>query len=220
MNKKLHVFAVDDHSVILDGYNFMFENLEHNYNTLKFIKAYDGESAYKTITGHQQTPFTIALVDYSIPAYPEQNLQSGMDVATLIRKVMPSCKIVMLTMHMDIPILNNVLKNINPEGFINKSDCTAEELGEAFTIVLNGGIYYSKTVANYANRKEKNITLEDIDVSIIALLAKGIKNKNLSKYIPLTDSIIEARKYKIKKLLNVEGDDKDLINTAKSQGYI
>jgi len=120
----------------------------------------------------------------------------------------------------DIPILNSVLKNVNPEGFINKSDCTAEELGEAFTIVLNGGIYYSKTVANYANRKEKHITLEDIDVSIIALLAKGIKNKNLSKYIPLTDSIIETRKHKIKKLLNVEGDDKDLVNIAKSQGYI
>jgi len=51
-------------------------------------------------------------------------------------------------------------------------------------------------------------------------LAKGIKNKNLSNYIPLSESAIEKRKYKIKRLLEVNGDDEDLIQEARSQGYI
>jgi hypothetical protein len=52
------------------------------------------------------------------------------------------------------------------------------------------------------------------------LLAKGIKNKNLEKYIPLSASAIEKRKYRIKRLLDVEGDDEDLIKEARIQGYI
>jgi len=220
LKKKLQVFAVDDHEAILDGYNFMFENIEHNRDELVFTKASDCESAFNKIKEHAENPFDIALVDYSIPAFTDMDLQSGQDIAVLIRKTMPNCKIVVLTMHREVSILSNVLLEVNPEGFINKSDCNIDDLCDAFTRVLNGDTYYSKTIVNYSNRKDKGITLEDIDVRIIVLLSKGIKNKNLSKYIPLTDSIIATRKHKIKKLLKVEGDDKDLIHVAKSQGYI
>jgi len=220
LKKKLHVFAVDDHEAILDGYNFMFENIEYNQDELLFTKASDCESAFNKIKEHTETPFDIALIDYSIPAFADMNLQSGRDIAVLIRKTMPQCKIVVLTMHREVSILSNVLLAVNPEGFINKSDCNIDDLCDAFTRVLKGDTYYSKTIVNYSNRKEKGITLEDIDVRIIVLLSKGIKNKNLSRYIPLTDSIIATRKHKIKKLLKVEGDDKDLIHVAKSQGYI
>ena len=220
MKKKLHVFAVDDHEAILDGYNFMFENLEHGHDGLLFTKAYDCESAYNAIKNYTDNHFDIALIDYSIPAYAEMQLQSGQDIALMLRKMMPNCKIVVLTMHREVSILSKVLLTVNPEAFINKSDCNIEDLCDAFTKVLQGEIYYSKTITNYSNRSEKGITLEDIDVRIIVLLAKGIKNKNLSRYIPLTDTIIASRKHKIKKLLKVEGDDKDLIHVAKSQGYI
>ena len=220
MKKKLHVFAVDDHEAILDGYNFMFENIVSGHDKPLFTRAFDCESAFNQINDHAGTPFDIALIDYSIPAYSAMHLQSGQDIALLVRKTMPNCKIVVLTMHREVSILSDVLLTVNPEAFINKSDCNIDELCDAFTRVLNGDTYYSKTIVNYSNRKEKGITLEDIDVRIIVLLSKGIKNKNLSKYIPLTDSIIATRKHQIKKLLKVEGDDKELIHVAKSQGYI
>jgi len=220
LKKKLHVFAVDDHEAILDGYNFMFENLDYEHDGLMFTRAFDCESAYNTIKNHTAAPFDIALVDYSIPAYEEKQLFTGQDVALLLRTLMPTCKIVMLTMHREVSILSKVLLTVNPEAFINKSDCNIEELCTAFETVLNGDHYYSKTVTNYSSRPQTDVTLEDIDVRIIVLLAKGIKTKNLSRYIPLTDTIIESRKHKIKQLLKVEGDDKDLVHVAKSQGYI
>jgi len=217
---KLHVFAVDDHEGILAGYNYMFENRDQNRDELLFLKAHDCESAYNTIKNNAHNPFDIALIDYSIPAYAEMHLHTGQDIALLIRTMMPNCKIVMLTMHREVSTISSVLLTVNPEGFINKSDCNVEDLANAFAKVLSGEMYYSKTISTYTNRPDKNITLEDIDISIITLLAKGIKNKNLSRYIPLTDTIIASRKHKIKKLLKVVGDDKELIYVAKSQGYI
>ncbi|MFP5437692.1 MAG: response regulator [Bacteroidia bacterium] len=220
MNNILHVLAVDDHVVVLEGYHYMFQNLEHAQSGLKFTKARDCEMAYNLIMAHRQAPFQVALLDYSIPQYEGQKLYSGADLAVLIRQHMPSCKIILMTMHKEIDIIGGIIDKVNPEGFINKSDCSAEELTHAFNEVMGGRTFYSRAIFNYLHRKKKGIVLEDIDVRIILLLAKGIKNKNLSNYIPLSESAIEKRKYKIKRLLEVNGDDEDLIQEARSQGYI
>ncbi|MFP9112848.1 response regulator [Flavobacterium sp. RHBU_3] len=220
MSNILHVIAVDDHTVVLEGYHYMFQNLDHKNDHLKFVKARNCEMAYNTVMAHRNEPFHLALLDYSIPQYEDQKLSSGADVAMLIRKTMPRCKIILMTMHKEIDIIANILETVKPEGFINKSDCSTEELQHAFKEVLDGNIFYSKAISNYLKRKEKGIVLEDIDVRIILLLAKGIKNKNLSNYIPLSDSAIEKRKYRIKRLLDIEGNDEDLIHEARSQGFI
>ena len=185
-----------------------------------FTKAFDCKSGHKVIDSHKDNPFDIAVIDYSIPDSPELKLNSGHDIAVYIRQVMPQCKIVMMTMHKEMEIISDILTNVNPEGFINKSDCNTEEIAECFKSVLDNTTYHSKTITSYIKRLEKGILLDDIDTKIIVLLSKGIKNKNLSKYIPLSDSAIEKRKYKVKKILDVSGDDEALIAEARKQGYL
>jgi len=220
LNKKLRVLAIDDHVVVLEGYHYMFKNLGDGYPEPDFVKAHDCRSGFETILNNRESPFDVALLDYSIPQFEEKKLYSGQDLAALVRHNMPSCKIVMMTMHKEIDIIAGILETIKPEGFINKSDCSTEELTEAFKKILAGETYYSRAVINYLNRRDKGVVLEDIDVRIILLLAKGIKNKNLENYIPLSGSAIEKRKYNIKRILEVTGDDEDLINEARSQGFI
>ena len=116
--------------------------------------------------------------------------------------------------------MGRILQRVNPEGFINKSDCTTDELADGIKTVLKDNTYYSKTISNFLKRQKNGIVLDDTDVKILMLLAKGIKNKNLGKYIPMSDSGIEKRKYRIKRLLQVEGNDEDLITEARKQGYI
>jgi DNA-binding NarL/FixJ family response regulator len=162
----------------------------------------------------------MAVIDYSIPDSPELKMNSGHDVAVYLRQVMPQCKIIMMTMHKEMEIMSGILNNVNPEGFINKSDCNTEEIADCFKEVLEDNTYYSKTITSYLKRLEKGIMLDDIDTKIIVLLSKGVKNKNLSKYIPLSDSAIEKRKYKVKKMLDVSGDDEALVAEARKQGYL
>lgn len=220
MKKVLHVLAIDDHGVVLEGYHSIFKNLDISYTQVKFTKANDCRSGYEVIETHKANPFDIAVLDYSIPQFPEMNLHSGEDMAMLLRELMPDCKIIMMTMHKEMDIMGRIISRIKPEGFINKSDCNTEELITGFRTVLDGHAFYSRTISNFLARQEKGIVLEDLDVRILLLLAKGIKNKSLGKYIPMSDSGIEKRKYRIKRLLNVEGNDEDLIAAARSQGYI
>ncbi|MEL1246367.1 response regulator transcription factor [Flavobacterium sp. DGU11] len=220
MGKKLHVLGIDDHVVLLEGYHFIFKYFETALDELKFTKAYDCTSGYETIESNRDTPFDIAVLDYSIPEFPEKGLFSGEDIAVLIRKTMPDCKIIMMTMHKEADIIARILERIKPEGFINKSDCTTSELIDGFRAVLEGNTYFSKTILNFIARQESEILLEEIDVKIILFLARGIKDKELGRYIPLSESAIEKRKYRIKRLLEVAGDDEELIDKARRLGYI
>lgn len=221
MENILHVLAIDDHVVVLEGYHSIFKSLEiAPYNQLKFTKANNCQTGHEAVVNNKVKPFDVAVVDYSIPQFAEKELHSGADVAMLIRKHMPECKIIMMTMHKEMDILARIIQKINPEGFINKSDCTTDELLMGFKKVMDGEIFYSRIISNYLKRVENGIVLEDIDIRILLLLSKGIRNKNLDKYIPLSASAIEKRKYKIKRLLDVKGDDEDLIDKARNQGYI
>lgn len=219
MKKALHVLAIDDHAVVLQGYFSIFKHLEGDF-TLNFKKACDCKSGHDVIINNVGRHFDIAVLDYSIPSHPELGLHSGEDMAGLLRKHMPDCKIIMMTMHREFEILGRIMQNIAPEGFINKSDCTTDELIDGFATVIAGGNFYSPTIKNYMQRMEKGIMLEELDLRILYLLAKGTKNKNLAKYIPLSDSGIEKRKYRIKRLLEVTGDDEALIAKAREMGYI
>lgn len=220
MKKILRVLAVDDHVVVLEGYNAIIQALKPKSSEIVFKKAGDCKTAADHIDQNLDEPFDIAVLDYSIPPFEEKDLYNGGDIAMYLRNKMPGCKIIMMTMHKEVDILTYILEHINPEGFINKSDCTTDELFDGFKIVLEGGLFYSKTVSFFQKRLEKGIVLDDTDIRIIKLLAKGIKNKNLDKYIPLTVSGIEKRKYRIKRLLEVEGGDEELILEARNQGYI
>lgn len=220
MKKILQVLAIDDHAVVLEGYRYIFSNPDITERELSFVKAHDCKSAYEIIEQHRDNPFEIAIIDYSIPKFAEKELYTGEDMAMLIRNIMPNCRIIIMTMHREVDIISSVLQKVKPEGFINKSDCSTEELIEGFKIVISGNTFYSKTVSSFIKRQENGVMLEEVDVRIILLLAKGIKNKNLEKYIPLSASAIEKRKYRIKRLLDVEGDDEDLIKEARIQGYI
>ena len=220
MKKVLHVLAIDDHGVVLEGYHSIFKNLDVSISKLRFTKANDCRSGYQVIETHKADPFDIAILDYSIPNFPEMNLHSGEDMAMLLRESMPNCKIVMMTMHKEVDIMGRILQRVNPEGFINKSDCTTDELADGIKTVLKDNTYYTKTISNLIKQQKTSIVLDNTDVKILMLLAKGIKNKNLGKYIPMSDSGIEKRKYRIKRLLQVEGNDEDLIAEARKQGYI
>jgi two-component system response regulator NreC len=219
LNGKLNVLGIDDHPIVLDGYRFMFQNLDHGFDTLNFVKAYDCESAYNVINQDLVANLNLAVIDYSIPSFKEKNLYSGKDIAALLRDKAPQCKIIIMTMHKEIDIVFNIFSSINPEGFINKSDCTTDELMYGFKQVLEGNTFYSKVIGMYNNIIQKGIVLEDLDVSIIRFLARGVKNRDLSNYIPLTYPEIEKRIENIQAVLGVTGNE-GLVKEARTQGYI
>ena len=63
---------------------------------------------------------------------------------------------------------HNILKNINPDGFLVKSDVTSDELMRAFQVVLTDPPYYSHTVTKLLRTRIINeVVLDDIDRNIL-----------------------------------------------------
>jgi DNA-binding NarL/FixJ family response regulator len=222
MAKNYNIIIVDDHPFIIEAY----KNTLKSYNSDNFeyttTQANNCKSAYEIITDPEQKPFDLAFFDISMPAYEEKGMMSGEDLAKLIRKVMPACKIILLTMHTELIKINNIIKEINPNGLIIKNDLTFDELLIAFDKILKGDNYYSQTVVKFVSQSQyDNVNVDDFDKQILFHLAKGIKTKDIPQYVPLSLSAIEKRKLNLKDLLGIkEGNDIDLIREAKNKGVL
>ena len=77
-----------------------------------------------------------------LPAYEEKNLFTGSDIAILIRKIFPLCKIIIISMHKEPLWVNQIYKSVNPEGFIAKSDINYKCFPEIFQSIEKNEVYF------------------------------------------------------------------------------
>ena len=82
----------------------------------------------------------------------KKGIFSGEDLAFLIKNEMPECKIILLTMHTELLKINQIIKNINPNGLVIKNDLTFDELLLAFDKILKNENYYSQTVVQIVSQ--------------------------------------------------------------------
>jgi DNA-binding NarL/FixJ family response regulator len=219
MMKELNVLIVDDHPMTVDGYiNVLSEENFEGYQ-LNFTRAIDCEEAYKLIT-HPNNRFDLAYLDLSLPAYPEEKIFSGLDLGLVLRKTMPECILIILTMHSEATLVDRLVKEINPQGILCKSDIDIDEFVNAFRIIYNGQIYYShKIEKSLKNKVWDNYNFDHYDRQIMLRLAEGISTKNIPSYVPLSLNVIEKRIAHAKEvLLYNNGNDDDLIAAIKKLG--
>ena len=116
----------------------------------------------------------------------------------------------------------NILKTIDPDGFLIKSDLTSTELLLAFQMVLQNPPYYSSTVKNHIRQMiTSDFSLDEKNMKILYHLSRGVKTKSLSNYIGLSLSAIEKRKNHLKGLFGIsQGDDEDLLREARNRGFV
>ena len=217
----MKILIVDDHPFIIQAYKNALEKYSQQGYEFEVIQANNCKSGYENIV-ESKTPFNVAFFDISMPEYAEKGIYSGEDLAVLMKSEMPSCKVILLTMHDELLKINNIIKNINPNGLIIKNDLTFDELIFAFDKIINNESYYSQTVIKLVGQAKYNdIELDAFDKQILFHLSKGVKTKDLPEYIPLSLSAIEKRKLNIREILEVRGgSDIDLINEAKTKGVI
>ena len=145
MKKIIQLLMVDDHPFILQAYKNTLNGFKNEEYDIICTEANSGESGYEAIE-NSLINYDIAFFDITIPTYTEKGIESGVDLALLMRKKMPDCKIILLTMHSEKLKFKYFFDTVKPQGLIIKSDLSFEELLLAFDKVLNGGTYLSETV--------------------------------------------------------------------------
>ncbi|MEN2403146.1 response regulator [Flavobacterium sp. MC2016-06] len=220
----LNILIVDDHPMTVDSYVNLLSDGEFQENVPTFIKSHNCEDAYTKIILHhkQNVNIDFALLDINMPPYKNLNINNGIDLAYIIREKIPTCKIVLLTMHSEPLTVDKIIKGIQPEGFISKSDINFELFPVICKNIINGKIFRSNTIIESQRELfKKNINWDNHDNQILILISQGVKTVNLPDYIPLSMSAIEKRKANIKdQLLKGKGSDKDLIEKVKNLGLL
>ena len=222
-NTNRNILIVDDHPLNVDSYRALLTGIESN-SKANYLLAYDCKEAYNILltTNRNSETIDFAFLDISLPPFEEKNILSGSDLALEIRTLFPQCKIIIISMHKESLLVNQIYNRINPEGFIAKSDINYKFFTEMFQSIDRNEIYFSASIKNAQKILiENNINWDNHDSEILQLIEKGIKTINLPNFIPLSLSTIEKRKANIKKqLIMNSGSDKELIDAAKNLGFL
>ena len=217
---KRNILIVDDHPFIIEGYKNAITRYNPKEYDFNILQAHDCRSAYDLIEDEATPNFDVAFLDISMPAYEEKEIFSGEDLAKLLLKKMPHCKIILLTMYTELLKIKTIIRTINPNGLIIKNDLTFDELLFAFDKVMKNDKYYSQSVVKMVNQSPHNsIEIDEFDKQILFHLSKQTATDQMPQYIPISLNAIEKRKVNLKELLKIKsGSDEELLKEAKSKG--
>jgi DNA-binding NarL/FixJ family response regulator len=215
----LPVFLLEDHKYVADSYISALRSISVE---AEMIISYSLTDALQKITNTNLKGLQLAVLDYSMPPCELNNIRSGEDIAKMIRAMFPETKIIFISAMLSNFELESILKNVNPEGIVEKSDMDYSELCMILQKVLKGEVFYSARVHKTLRENEgKYLFLDALNIEIIELLAQGIATKNLPNYLPLSLSGVHKRKAKIKEILNIEGgSDEAILKEARKKGFI
>jgi len=225
MSKKLKILIIEDHPLIREAYKsacLQVSKQDDNFE-FKIDSADTSDDALKKINeASKNGGVDIIFLDIRLPPSIENLIFTGEDLGLHIRERLPDAKIIISTTFNDNYRIHSIITNINPEGFLIKSDLTASELSSAFQRILNRDVFYSGTVNSILNKTiPHRLDVDSINHEILYLLSKGTKTKDIAKHLELSLSTVEKRKKTLKILFRVEdGNDQALVEEAKNKGFI
>jgi DNA-binding NarL/FixJ family response regulator len=225
MKKVYKVLLIDDHPIILEVYKIALINagLSIENATFKIETAENSDIALQKIAiASKLDGFDIIFLDIKIPPSSDGEILSGEDLGAEINQLLPNAKIIISTTFNDNYRVQNILKNVNPDGFLIKNDIDTEELVEAIKTVIFDPPYYSKSVIKLLRKQiSSDYLLDKIDRQLLHELSIGTKMRDLPDVLPMSIAGIERRKRQLKEMFNVEDcEDRELILKAKEMGFI
>lgn len=139
-----------------------------------------------------------------------------------IKKFQPKTKVVVISSVSEGILIYEIIKKINPHGFLNKAEITDAVFKKALLDIQRGNRFFCRlTEKRYKDLLNEKEFLDDLNRKIITLLSQGVKTKNLPNYIDLSLSAIDKRKTQIKNFFGIDkGTDEDILINARKNGYI
>jgi DNA-binding NarL/FixJ family response regulator len=208
----MNVLIADDHLMTIEGYITL---LQKEIPVFTPFKALNCEEVYDIIAS--KFALNMAIIDYQLPEFEEKELCSGVDIALLLKKHHPNCKIIIITAFQEASIIYDIHKKAQPDALIIKNDISYTTLKECLEYK---GRYLSTTAQKAATFINNNAELvNDINREILFYLKQGYKLNEIDKYVPLTTSGIQKRVTRLKELFDVT-DINGLIKEAIKKGIV
>jgi len=208
----MEILIVEDHSMTIAGYISILSEL---FPSANFLKALNCLEAYMEITTSSKLDW--AIIDYQLPAFQEKNLYSGIDIALLIKKKHPNCRIMIITAYEEVTTIYTIYTKASPDALLIKSDLVN------FNFLHNlpyGQIYLSKKAQEAMKTlSQQHILFDSINCEILVYLKVGYRPNELENMISLSRSAIEKRIKKMREYFDAS-DTGELIRKASQEKII
>jgi DNA-binding NarL/FixJ family response regulator len=194
---KPRLLLADDHTLLLDGIRLM---LEPEFDLVGSVE--DGQALL--IAAKSLKPDVI-LLDISMP------LLNGIDAARRLRKILPSARLIFLTMHAGADYVAEAFR-AGARGYLLKR-AAASELVIAIRAVLKGHHYVSPLVTRSAvevlissskagGKFGDHLTPRQREV--LQLVAEGRSRKEISGLLNISVKTVEFHKGQLRQKLNLQ----------------
>jgi DNA-binding NarL/FixJ family response regulator len=193
---KPRLLLADDHTLLLEGIRLM---LEPEFDLVGSVE--DGQAllaAAKTLKPD------VILLDISMPRL------NGIDAARRLRKLLPSARLIFLTMHADADYVAEAFR-AGAKGYLLKR-AAASELLTAIHAVLEGSHYVSPLVTRNAldllissskPRGKFSDGLTPRQREVLQLVAEGRSRKEIASILNISVKTVEFHKGKLINQLNL-----------------
>jgi len=191
------VLIADDHTLVAEACRKL---LESEYEVVATVS--DGRAMGRAVA--ELKPH-VAIVDVAMP------LLNGLDAARQVKELLPSIKLIFLTMNHDADLAAEAFRR-GASGYLLKT-CAASELVMAVREVLRGKTYLSPMIASdavdFLLRMDKKLIDEGQKLTrrqreVLQLLAEGKCMKEVAAVLNLTTRTAAFHKYRIMEVLNVK----------------
>lgn len=204
----MKILIADDHPLTLQGTVAYVEKMGHNV----VCSCSNGKAALNFIQLH--TP-DLAILDLNMPGL------DGIEVAQKIFENKSQTKIVLLTMHNEMSILNKA-KEYNIHGYVLK-DKAFPDLENCLEEIKNGKKYFSTSMHNNTsqNTDDSNNLLSILTLSerkIVALIAAQKTSKQIAEMLFLSEKTVEGHRSKIIEKLGLPKEKNTLLKWAIQHG--
>ncbi|MBT8292239.1 MAG: response regulator [Eudoraea sp.] len=222
--KTIRILAVDDHEMTTMGYKFILEDTEFDDFKVLVDTAKSYEQAIEKIENSVNSfAYDILLLDIQLAQATEGPAKTGEDIGIIARKVIPKTKIVFMSSFSDNYRINSILKTVDPEGYMVKTEIDQKSLQAMVQTVMTTPPYYTQKALAAIRKKMANddIILDEKDKKILHYLSIGTKTKDMVNHVSLSLPSIENRKRQLKAVFGVEKqNDQALITESRNRGFI
>ena len=206
---KPRILLADDHVLVLEGFRRI---LHEHYELVGTVG--DG---YALLAAAKTVQPDIVILDISMP------LLNGIDTAAQLKKICPTAKIIIVTMHAGADYVRSAFE-AGASAYVLKGSAV-DELEQAIRAVLGGHSYITplitkELVAVYLSApSEKPSGLTPRQREVLQLLAEGRTAKEIANLLHITSRTVEFHKGQILDQLKLK-TTADLIKYALTHGIV
>ncbi|GAA3786632.1 response regulator transcription factor [Corallibacter vietnamensis] len=192
------LILADDHPLLLNGTKEFLEKLGYHI----IYTAIDGQEAYNSII--KLNP-DIAILDFDMPKL------NGLEIAEEIVRKNVTTKIIILTLHKQEALLNEVGKSIH--GYITK-DSAMQELEACINTIKSGKTYISSKLSNsihFDTSNSENFELTVSEIKILKYLNENLSSNQIAEELFISKRTVEKHRSNIIKKLNLDSSNQNAL---------